>query len=64
MMGALTATMPTSVSRTPQRLMVSLDGACTSENAVRIMAAVMTKRPEERRSPMRVFLNSFVSGIE
>lgn len=49
-MGALIVTIPTIVSRTPHRLMFVAEGLRPRVRATRIMAAVMTKRPEQRRT--------------
>ena len=45
-------TIPTSVSRTPQRFMLFAEGLRPRVRATRIMAAAMTKRPEQRRREM------------
>ena len=47
--------IPTMVSRTPHLLMFVADGLESRVNATRMMAAAMTKRPEQRRRAMTVF---------
>lgn len=55
-MGMLTVMMPTMVSRTPQRLMLRAEGEPARVRMTRMSAAAMTKIPEERRTPMTIFL--------
>lgn len=52
----LTVRIPTIVSRTPQELMVSAEGLSARVRTTRVMAAAMTKAPDERRSPITIFL--------
>lgn len=54
--GMLTVMIPTIVSRTPQLLMVIAEGLAESVRTTRMMAAAMTKAPEDRRRPMTIFL--------
>lgn len=44
------------VSRTPHELIVSAEGLAERVRTTRVMAAAMTKAPEERRSPTTSFL--------
>jgi hypothetical protein len=57
----LTVRIPTMVSRTPHELMVSAEGLSARVRTTRVMAAAMTKAPEERRSPMTIFLRLLVT---
>lgn len=50
-----TEMMPTIVSRTPQRLMFVPEGEAPRVRTTRIMAAEMTKKPEQMRRPMTSF---------
>lgn len=54
-MGMLIANIPIIVSRTPQRLMLEAEGLASTEYFTRMMAAAMTKRPDERTRPITIF---------
>lgn len=49
--------IPTMVSRTPHRLMLSVEGWAPRVRTTRMMAAVITKSPEERRRKTMSFLD-------
>ena len=52
----LTEIMPTMVSRTPHRLIFVPLGDAPNVKTTRIIAAAMTKNPEQMRTPMTSFL--------
>jgi len=60
-MGMFTVIMPTMVSRTPQRLMLSAEGFAERVKTTRMIAAAITNNPDDRRTPITIFLQSEVS---
>ena len=54
--GALIATVPTTVSKTPKRLMVIFDGFDARHATTRTTAAAITKTPEHRSAKIYTFL--------
>lgn len=61
--GRLIVTIPTIVSRTPHRLMFRADGFEPRVRTTRMMAAVMTKRPEQSRAVITNLLHGAGSAI-
>lgn len=53
--GMLTVRIPTMVSRTPHELIEMAEGLADVVRTTRMIAAAMTKAPEERRMPITIF---------